>query len=120
MLYILEILIFSINVIMAWHHANLVEDGKKIYHGLWGSLYIAFVCFVAFVGKSWVLLALSLPIRKVVFDLSLNLFRGLPLFYVSSKTTSLIDKFHNYIFGKDSESYMVFYSLIIILLNFFL
>lgn len=120
MIYILEILLIVFNITMAWHHYQLIADGKRIYHGLWGSYYIAFAVLVAFVGKSWVLMILSLPLRKVVFDLSLNLFRGLPLFYVSTKTTSLIDKAHNYIFGKNSEVYMAFYFIIIIALNFFL
>ena len=120
MMYILEILLIAFNLVMAWHHSQLIADGKKIYHGLWGSYYIAFAVLVAFVGKSWVLMILSLPLRKVVFDLSLNLFRGLPLFYVSTKTTSLIDKAHNYIFGKNSEVYMAFYFIIIIALNFLL
>lgn len=119
-MYVLEILLIAFNLVMAWHHSQLIADGKKIYHGLWGSYYIAFAVLVAFVGKSWLLLILSLPIRKVVFDLSLNLFRGLPLFYVSTKTTSLIDKAHNYLFGKNSEVYMAFYFIIIIALNFLL
>lgn len=120
MIYIIEILIIAINVTMAWHHSNLIADEKKIYHGWWGLAYFVFVCFAAWLGKSWVLLALSFPLRKVVFDLSLNLFRGLPLFYVSTKTTSLIDQLHNYIFGKKSEYYMFFYVVIIVILNAFL
>ena len=120
MIYILEILLLVVNVTMAWHHSQLIGDGKKIYHGVWGSAYILFAGLVAFIGKSWVLLALSLPLRKVVFDLSLNYFRELPLFYVSTKTTSLLDKIHNYIFGKNSEAYMAFYLLLVIALNFFL
>lgn len=120
MIYILEILLIVFNITMAWHHSQLIADGKRIYHGWWGLAYVAFAVLVAFVGKSWMLMILSLPLRKVVFDLSLNLFRGLPLFYVSTKTTSLIDKAHNYIFGKNSEVYMAFYLIIIIVLNFFL
>jgi len=120
MMYVLEILLIAFNVTMAWHHAQLIADGKRIYHGWWGLAYVAFAILVSFIGKSWVLMILSLPLRKVVFDLSLNLFRGLPLFYVSTKTTSLIDKAHNYLFGKNSEAYMTFYFIIIIALNFLL
>lgn len=120
MIYILEILIISINVTMAYHHSNLIEDGKKIYHGWWGFLYFIFLLLTAWIGKSYILFLLGFPIRKVFFDLSLNLFRGLPLFYVSTKTTSLIDRLHNYIFGKKSEYYMFFYAVIVIVLNVFL
>ncbi len=104
-----EILLIIINVGMAGHHAYLISEGKKIQHGWWGLLYFAAAAAFAYLSHSWELLVCSLFVRKVFFDLSLNLFRGKPLFYVSSSTTSIIDKFHNKIFGNKSEIYMALY-----------
>lgn len=118
MLYIFELILVMVNLTMAFHHWNLIDSGKKIYHGLWGGLYLIIAGCLAYCGKSWELMAISLFLRKIVFDLSLNHFRDLPVFYVSTKTTSLIDQLHNKLFGKSSEIYMTIYFIIVVYLNF--
>lgn len=102
---------------MAGHHANLIKDGKKILHGLWGGLYLAAVIALSVFYKSWELAMCLLVLRKWSFDLSLNLFRNLPLFYVSAKPASIIDKVHNAIFGRNSVPYMIFYMAATIILT---
>ena len=97
------------NVIMALVHNDMIDDGRKIEHGWWGFGYVVFCCGICGLYGSWLLLLDSVLIRKVVFDLSLNLFRGKPLFYVSSSPASIIDKIHNKIFGLNSIPYMVVY-----------
>jgi hypothetical protein len=117
MIYLFEAVLLGGNIWMAWYHSRLIKAEKKIYHGLWGAAYLAVAVWLSLWLHSWVLFALSLFIRKVFFDLSLNMFRGLPLFYVSTETTSLIDKLHYKLFGKKSEIYMGIYFLVIIILN---
>jgi len=117
LIYLFEILLAGINVWMAWYHSRLIKAGKKINHGLWGGAYLMAATLLSWLIHDWWLVVLSLFIRKVVFDLSLNLFRELPLFYVSTETTSIIDKIHYKLFGKKSEIYMGIYMLVIIVLN---
>ena len=112
---------------MAGHHANLIRDGKRIQHGLWGGAYLGLaVVFCYFggqrdgIGFDWLLMIDLLLIRKVFFDLPLNLFRGKPMFYVSATTTSIIDKFHNRVFGLNSLPYMIVYFVAIIVITILL
>jgi hypothetical protein len=117
MIYIFEIVIAIGNVVMAWYHSRLIKAEKKINHALWGGMYLMVATLLSWSIHDWWLVVLSLFIRKVLFDLSLNIFRGLPLFYVSTETTSIIDKLHYKIFGKRSEIYQGIYMLVIVILN---
>lgn len=126
-----EILFICLNVIMAGVHANIIKrmeretliygfPKSKIKHGWWGLAYGAAVAGLSGLwwwksGSAWQgveLAVCAVFVRKVFFDLPLNLFRGKPLFYVSTSTTSLIDRFHNRVFGNKSEIYMTLYFLI--------
>lgn len=120
MIYFYEISLAAINIFMAWYHSRLIKDEKKINHGLWGGAYLMAATLMGWSIHSWWLVFLSLLIRKVFFDLFLNIFRGLPLFYVSTETTSIIDKIHYKIFKKRSELYMGIYLAIIVFINLFL
>ena len=119
MTYFGELLLLIANILMAWHHAELIEEGRPIRHGWWGAAYLALAICFAWLNQSWALFVASLFLRKIVFDLSLNIFRDLPIFYVSSSTTSIIDKLHYRFFGKRSEVYMSFYLLLLIFINIF-
>lgn len=114
---IAAILFVGINIAMAGYHASLIKKGKYIKHGWWGLLYFILAGAAAYFNHSWILAVDSLFIRKVFFDLSLNLWRGKPLFYVSSSTTSIIDKFHNKVFDNRSEVYMTLYAGIAVILT---
>jgi len=117
MIYLFQLILVAVNIAMAAYHAKLIKAEKKINHPLWGALYLIFATLLSWAIHDWTLFILSLFIRKVFFDLSLNLFRELPLFYVSTETTSIIDKLHYKLFGKKSEIYMGIYMLVIIVLN---
>ena len=110
------LLFFLANVLMAWYHSTLIKKCIKIRHGLWGGSYLVSVGLVSYFGNSWELAACLLFLRKWSFDISLNLFRDLPMFYVSKKPASIIDKAHNYLFGKRSEVYMAVYFIATIIL----
>ncbi len=120
MVYVAEILMLLLNVAMAWHHSSLIKEGRPIKHGWWGLLYFGIAFPICFYYKSVLLFVCFLFIRKIFFDISLNLFRELPTFYVSKSTTSLIDRLHNKLFGYSSEVYMLIYLGLLITLNLFL
>lgn len=119
MILIAEILLLLVNIAMAYYHSELIKDDKPIKHGWWGLSYFAVAALMSLASTWWLLLCAAL-IRKVFFDLSLNLFRGKPLFYVSSTSTSIIDRVHYRIFGNKSEIYMSIYFVLLILVNIFL
>lgn len=114
------IFLIIINVVMAAYHASLINQGRPIKHGWWGAGYLALAVLLSLLNNSWLLFVDLLLIRKVFFDLSLNLFRGKPLFYVSSTTTSIIDRVHNKIFGNRSEIYMIVYLIASIIITILL
>lgn len=120
MTFIAEILLLFVNIIMAYEHAYMIERGKKIQHGWWGLGYVAFVISLALICKSYLLFVASLFIRKVFFDTALNYFRELPIFHVSTTTTSLIDKLHYKLFGKHSEIYTTIYFIVLLFTQLFL
>lgn len=115
-----QVILILVNIAMAYYHSVLIENGKKIHHGYWGGGYLLFSGFLSLLIESWVLMIFSLFVRKVVFDLSLNLFRGLPLFYVSKTPKSIIDTFHNLVLKDKIKIYMAVYSVIAIVLSFFI
>lgn len=121
MVYVFEILLIAANISMAWWHSVLIEQKQKTpQHGWWGLAYLSLAVLLSWLCSSWVLFVASLFIRKVFFDLSLNLFRSKPLFYTSATTTSIIDKVHYKLFGNRSEVYMSVYFLFIIFLTILL
>jgi len=121
MIYASQILLIGINLLMALRHSHIIEVQKKVpKHGWWSLWYAIAAGLLCWYFHSWLLALDAVLIRKVAFDLSLNTFRGKPLFYVSSSTKSLIDKFHNKLFGKRSEVYMAIYFAGIVVINFYL
>ena len=119
MTYLGEILLILVNIAMAYYHACIFKDGGKVKHGWWGLAYLALTGLFAFLYHSWWLLIAGLLLRKLVFDISLNLFEGRSAFFVSVETTSIIDKLHYKIWGNKSRVYLPIYLIILICLQAF-
>ena len=120
MILIAEIIFIGANLSMAGWHSFLIKEGRSIKHGYWAAVYLLFAGLVSYFNNSLLLFICALLIRKVVFDLLLNLFLKRQLFYVSTETTSIIDKLHYKLFGKKSEIYMSIYFAAIIIINLFI
>jgi hypothetical protein len=116
-IYIGEILLAIINISMAAHHAALIRMGRPIKHGLWGGLYLVVAALFAWLTNSVWLFVIALPLRKVLFDISLNIFRKKPLWYQSAATGSIIDKLHS---NLNPRVYTAVYVIFIIVANIFL
>ena len=129
MIWLSEIAIASFNIWMAWYHSRLIKKSVKIKHGLWGVLYAVLAGGLSLWMGSWLLAAVAVFLRKVVFDTALNLFRGLAVFYVSPELErytglkdairkgKVIDWMHYKAFGLEPEIYMIIYSIVIVILN---
>ena len=109
MTFLFAALIIAYNIITAWWHSVLIKQGRRIYHGWWATAYLLLIGILCVVSGSGWLAIFSLLIRKPVFDVALNLFRDLPMFYVSSDPDSLIDDIHYSLFEKRSEIYLLIY-----------
>jgi len=119
-IYISQAFLIAFNIWMARYHSRLLKRDKKIKHGLWGGLYVALcIAITCFLGDLWLLLACFL-IRKFLFDISLNLYNGRGIFFVSKETTSIIDRVHFWAFGEHSEIYQTMYFMgwIILMIKF--
>lgn len=128
-IYISQAFLIAFNIWMARYHSRLLKKDKKIKHGWWGLSYVVLSCSITyFLGDLWLLLACFL-LRKFLFDISLNLFRGLGIFYVSPELTTyeglrdairkgkVIDWVHYKLFGVNSEIYQTMYFMGWIILN---
>lgn len=128
--YLAEILFIAVNILMAWHHANLINKDRRILHGVWAYGYVLFTCLVSyFMGSFWLFIA-ALVLRAVVFSPALNLFRKpqRAFFYVpvpvdgfwrNVRRGSIIDWVHYQIFNIHSEIYFIVYALVLLILNVF-
>lgn len=105
-------LVVAYNIATAWWHSRLIKQHRRIYHGWWAAAYFLLIgALCIFYNSGW-LAIFSLFIRKPLFDVSLNIFRELPLFYVSSDPDSIIDDIHYSLFEKRSEIYLFVYFFI--------
>lgn len=117
--YFLQAVLIAFNIWMAKYHAAMLKRDKYPKHGWWGLLYLLVTGLFCFISGSWVLAIVSLLLRKVVFDAALNLYNNRPLFFVSTETSSIIDKIHYKLFGNRSEIYMLIYLVALIFINIF-
>lgn len=80
------------NILLAYVDSILISRGEKILHGINGLIYVLAVIPAYLITKDLLFTANLFVIRRLVFDVSLNLFRGLPYNYTSNTTTSIIDR----------------------------
>ena len=120
MIILSELALIGINVWMAWYHAELIKEDKRVRHALWGGAYAFLSVYMAWALESWWFLGIAFCLRKLVFDSALNLYRGLPLFHVSTTTTSIIDRLHYKVFKEKSEIYQALYLIKLIVMNIIL
>ena len=104
-------------VIIAWDNAKRIDNDKKIKHWLNGLAHLSMACILYFVD--WKLSVALLYLIRVTFDISLNLFRELPINYVSPKPASFIDKIEKQIFGLNGYAPKIIYLIIAVRLLIF-
>jgi len=102
---------------MACIDADRIYAGKKINHWVNGLIHIAIAAGAFFVFDWKISLAILFQSR-VVFDVALNLFRGLGIGYVSIKPASVIDRMEKKLFGSDGVTPKIVYLFTSVILNF--
>lgn len=106
---IIAIIYVGLNILHAKHDAWRIFDGRRIYHGINGLVHIVILIPVYFYTRDWFFVIGLLSIRRIVFDTALNIFRGLRFDYISSSTTSIIDRL-SYNFQK-RYGYVIYYGI---------
>lgn len=101
-------------ICLAADNADRIKNGKRIYHGLNGALHLAAAGLVWYLSGLVDAICLLFAVR-VVFDLSLNLFRGKGLFYTPLKPQSKVDQFENWLFRSKEVAVIVEVSAFVIL-----
>jgi len=101
-------------ICLAADNADRIRNGKRIYHGLNGALHLIAAGMVWYLSGLKDAICLLLAVR-VVFDISLNLFRNLPVFYTPLKPKSKVDQFENWLFRSKEVAVIVEVSAFVIL-----
>ena len=96
-LYVTGYIIFCI--VLAYFNGRFIAKGRVIHHVVNGVLHLLFFVGGFFV-MGWQVAALPF-IGRVVFDTSLNLFRGLPISYVTIQPASIIDQIEQAVFKRN-------------------
>ena len=102
----------GVNILHAKHDAVRIAQHKRIYHGINGLIHLILVGITWIVIRDWFFTIGLLAIRRIVFDTALNLFRGLRFDYISSTTTSVIDRL-SYDFQR-RYGYIIYYGLFLL------
>lgn len=89
---LIAILFIAINIALAKYDSWRISRHKRIYHGINAAVYLILLIYPYIVTKDWFFIIALLSLRRIVFDTALNLFRGLRFDYISSTTTSIIDR----------------------------
>lgn len=110
-LIVVQLIFIGVNIAMAAYHAYLIGHNAKIYHGLWSAFYLISVAIAFWLTGEWLLIPILLILRKVVFDISLNLFRAKWWDYVSPFTSSILDGINNRLFSSAKVMYGVYVAI---------
>jgi hypothetical protein len=100
-----------LNIALAYIDAWKISKHKSIKHGLNAFIYCLLISPTILI--SWTYPIGLLALRRIIFDTSLNLFRGLPFDYISKSTTSVIDRL-SYDFQK-KYGYFIYYGIFLII-----
>jgi hypothetical protein len=129
MIYVTEfILVLPVTIIFAAWHAHLIEKQRPINHPLWALLFGVLLAAAMYWQRDHLhtirqvgLFAPACCIgRLVVFNVSLNLFRGLSWTYISPTSTSVIDKVSMRLFGARVWLFEIVLGIVFIILQFYI
>ncbi|HRP30428.1 MAG TPA: hypothetical protein PKV73_00985 [Agriterribacter sp.] len=106
---IYQILYAAFCIWFAYQNKKWIAKDKKILHGWNGLIHIA-AALVAWWLFNWCMFIIILCEARIVFDVSLNKFRGLEFDYVPIKPKSIVDRMERKIFGEDGVSPKIVYA----------
>jgi len=123
----IAILYIPFCIFFAWLNAKWIAEGKTIRHGLNGLLHLSVAVLIGWLIK-WQYGLCILFITRLFFDVALNLFRKLPVDYISPEVKSytglmmdfrkgkVIDYVEYKLFGNNGYLPKIIYAMIIVIL----
>jgi hypothetical protein len=103
-------------ILLAFVNYRVIKKGLRVYHALNGLCHaIAFFLLWHFVDIQTALAGLFMA--RVVFDVCLNKFRGLPIDYVPQKPKSIIDQLEKKIFKEGISPKIIYVFIMVCLLT---
>lgn len=122
------IVILPVNILMAWWHSRLIKKERVIRHDLWALVYVASIAAGVYLVRQDLTMLHQVLVfglaclfgRLAVFPIALNLWRGLGVDYVSTGTTSTVDKLEYRLFGKRAWVVDIVAGATTIILTFFI
>ena len=122
--YFIELFLVVYNIITAKINSNMEKNdllhniSGSIKHGWWGAAYIGLVLIAFyFTHYDWFLLVAALFQRKLVFDISYNLFQPRYWYFVDKESTAITDQVYNYIFQYNAKIYQPFNLIVFLVLQ---
>jgi hypothetical protein len=110
------LLLYAIACIgLAAFNADLIRDGKRIYHFWNGAIHLTAAILIGYF-TNWQYGLAVLFIARLFFDVSLNLMRGLSIDYVSPKPKSIVDRVEKWVFKNNGIIPKILYAFIIVIL----
>jgi len=126
MIYVFEAVLMAISVAFAWIQSDMIKDDDSIEHGWWSVAFGIFVLGFSLMlyGLAWKKCLLFGAIQGLghlpAFNFLLNSFRKDKAWnYVSTKTTSLLDKAQYWLFGSKAWIFWIVCGAAFIALQFF-
>lgn len=113
MIYLIAYALFS--VAFAWLNSYWIKQNKRIYHGINGAIHLL-AAGAGWYLFSWQIGLAILFVARLFFDVSLNLFRGLSIDYVSPNPKSIVDRVEKKLFKLNGIVPKLIYLLVIIML----
>ena len=123
----IAILYIPFCVFFAWLNAKWIAEGKRIYHGINGSIHL-FAAIIIGYSTKWQYGLAVLFITRLFFDMSLNIFRKLPVDYISPEVKAyknfwkaiwkgkVVDYVEYKLFGNNGYLPKIIYAMIIVIL----
>lgn len=105
-------------VFLAYTNAVAITADQQVNHVMNGFVHIAFGLYCT-LAVHWAMGLAALLTARLVFDVTLNLFRGLAIWYISPTPTSTVDKAEIWLFGDNGWlPKLVYFALIVLYLVF--
>lgn len=97
-------------------NADRIGEDKRINHNLQGAIHL--ISGVVFsILFNWWMMAVVLLSARIFFTSALNLFRHLPVDYVTTRPKAITDKIEQRIFGRNGAAPLMIYVLCWLIVN---
>jgi hypothetical protein len=98
------------------NYIEIVKLDERIWHGLNGTIHLATALYFTLAVSPQMGFSILL-VARLSFDISLNLFRGLPINYVPTEPKSIVDKIEIFLFEDNGWLPKIIYLLLLTAFN---